>query len=396
MPFYHVRIEARLGQSHDEVRLDLTADRLEQQFLEPYRKGRPITTGGKSLSADDIERIRITRTDRDSSNLRPTVEQELRNSPIVTTIPVEWYIADKGQDVTDEFITGPSGYEVEESNTTARQPRSTTSMRVFISHSDNDVEVAILLIELLQKALNLRSDNIRCTSVDGYRMPGGVSIDGMLRAEVHDAELLIGLITPDSLRSAYVSFELGARWGADKPMIPLLASGASPEDLEGPLSGINALDSRVDGQVYQLLEDVAKYLKLNLDKTSSYVAAVNELVQLSSKLTAAIEQQSINPVYPQLSEDAKELLVAATKRSAREILKAAASGGLTIQANGKSFTERGNARSEARWEQALEDLLDYGLVTDPRGKGQVFEVTHKGFQVADGLEDFGVTRSAGC
>ena len=67
------------------------------------------------------------------------------------------------------------------------------------------------------------------------------------------------------------------------------------------------------------------------------------------------------------------------------ILKAAASGGLTIQANGKSFTERGNARSEARWEQALQDLLDNGLVKDPKGKGQVFEVTHKGFEVADGL-----------
>ena len=110
-------------------------------------------------------------------------------------------------------------------------------------------------------------------------------------------------------------FELGARWGADKPMIPLLASGASPEDLEGPLSGINALDSRVDGQVYQLLEDVAKYLKLNLDKTSSYVAAVNELVKLSSESTAIEEHLSSSTVSPQLSEEAKELLLQAAKNS---------------------------------------------------------------------------------
>ena len=315
---------------------------------------------------DDLYRIRVYETEERIGHLA--------NKP-----------TDKMADVTNEFIIGPPGYELDESNATSQQSRSTTSMRVFISHSDNDVEVAILLIELLQKALNLRSDNIRCTSVDGYRMPGGVSIDGMLRAEVHDAELLIGLITPDSLRSAYVSFELGARWGADKPMIPLLASGASPEDLEGPLSGINALDSRVDGQVYQLLEDVAKYLKLNLDKTSSYVAAVNELVKLSSESTAIEEHLSSSTVSPQLSEEAKELLLQAAKNTAGAIVRVRSAGGLVIQAGGKSFVESGDKRSEARWNGALEELLNYGLVNDPTGKGQLFDVTREGFEVADEL-----------
>ena len=161
-------------------------------------------------------------------------------------------------------------------------------MRIFISHSSNDVEIAGLLIELLQKALNLRSDDIRCTSVDGYRMQAGASIDDRLRAEVHDAELLIGLITPNSLGSAYVIFELGARWGVEKPMIPLLASGVTPEQLGGPLAGINALNSRDNGQVYQLLEDAAKYLQISLDKASSYAAEVSELVKLSSESTAII------------------------------------------------------------------------------------------------------------
>ncbi len=128
-------------------------------------------------------------------------------------------------------------------------------------------------------------------------------------------------------------------------------------------------------------------MDISLDRPSSYAAAVNELVQVSSESTAIEEQPSSNPAYPQLSEDAKELLVAATKSPTREILKAAAFGGLTIQANGKSFTERGNARSEAKWEQALQDLLDHGLVKDPKGKGEVFEVTSKGFDVADDLGD---------
>ena len=390
MAYHHVRVTQKSDRSHDEVKLDLTREELEERFLSPYRKGLPIVMGGKSILKDDIERIRISKTDQDSNHVSKIVEEERRRRIANGILDIGGpsnpeRIASKGEDVTDEFITGPPGYQANESNNPEQHARPTTSMRVFISHSSKDFEIAKPLIDLLQKALHLRSDDIRCTSVDGYGMPGGVTNDERLRAEVHDAQLLIGLITPNSLGSAYVFFELGARWGAEKPMIPLLASGITPKRLEGPLAGINALDSRDEGQVHQLLEDVAKYLNLDLDKTSSYVAAVNELVQLSSKSTAVIEQQSINPVYSQLSEDAKQLLLEATKSSAREILKAAAFGGLTIQANGKSFTERGNARSEARWEQALQDLLDHGLAKDPNGKGQVFEVTHKGFEVADGL-----------
>ena len=392
MTYYHVRITTESDPSEVEVEHDLNLEGLTKRFIDPYRRGIDIVISGRTIAPRNLRRMQINKTETDSTSINADLLAGLRARNRIMGVDHRGrldskILAEQGQDVTDEFITGPSGYEVEESNTTARQPRSTTSMKIFISHSSKDIEIAKVLIELLSKALHLTSDEIRCTSVDGYRMQAGASIDERLRAEVHDAELLVGLITPNSLGSAYVIFELGARWGAEKPTIPLLASGATPEHLEGPLAGINALDSRDDGQVYQILEDAADYLHITLDRPSSYAAEVNELVKLSSESTAIEEQLSSNPAYPQLSEEAKELLVAATKSSTREILKAASFGGLTIQANGKSFTERGNARSEANWEQALEDLLDYGLVSDPKGKGQVFEVTHKGFQVADSLED---------
>jgi hypothetical protein len=76
-------------------------------------------------------------------------------------------------------------------------------MRIFISHSSRDVKIAGILIDLLRFALNLRSEDLRCTSVEGYRLPGGASVDAVLRREVHDAQLFIGLITQDSINSAY-------------------------------------------------------------------------------------------------------------------------------------------------------------------------------------------------
>ena len=216
-------------------------------------------------------------------------------------------------------------------------------------------------------------------------MQGGVSIDERLRGEVHDAELLIGLITPDSLQSAYVMFELGARWGANKPMIPLLSSGATPALLGGPLAGIHSLDASEAGQVHQLLEDAASHLQLTLDRTSSYTAEVTQLVQATSQSPSVPRSRPATDIAQQLSIDAQTLLLEASLDEHRIVLLVRTMGGTAIQTNRTGFTEMGNARSEARWEQALEELHRHGHVKDRVGKGEAYEVTHLGYQTADAL-----------
>ena len=390
MPYYHVRITAVSDPSEVEIEHDLDLEGLTQRFIDPYKKGVAILISGRTIAPQDLKRMQINKTEKDSTSINADLLEGLRARNTIMPVDLRGrlgskLLAEQGQDVTAEFVAGPPGYGVEEINTTVQQSRSTTSMRVFISHSNNDVEVAKLLIELIGKALHLRSDEVRCTSVDGYRMQAGAPIDERLRAEVHDAELLIGLITPNSLGSAYVFFELGARWGAGKHMIPLLASGVTPEQLEGPLADINALDSRDDGQVYQLLEDAAKYLQISLDRASSYAVEVNKLVQVSSEATAVEKRLPTISEHPQLSEEARTLLTEAVKSSTRAIMKANTAGGLIIQANGKNLCERGNPRSEAIWEEALKDLIIKGLVEDQKGKGEVFVVTREGFQAANDI-----------
>ena len=100
---------------------------------------------------------------------------------------------------------------------------------------------------------------------------------------------------------------------------------------------------------------------------------------------AVVEQQSsiANPI--QLSEEARELIVEATKDASGIICKTQTFSGLNVETNGRTFVKIGSIRSVARCEQAIQDLLDHGLIKDPKGKGEVFEVTHKGFEIADGL-----------
>ena len=381
MAFFHVRI-ARKSNYPDEVRLDLTREQLNQKVVDPYNQGRPITVGGETLSLGDIKRITVNQTKSVSTAYRTAASIDHQLSPFNS---FEWHVAAQGVDVTDEYITGPPGYGVEASSTVKQGSKSPMTMRVFISHSSNDVEVAKALIDLLRKALNLKSDEIRCTSVAGYGMPGGASVDETLKSEVHDAELLIGIITPASMMSAYVMFELGARWGAGKPMIPLLASGATPKHLEGPLAGINALDSSKDSQVYRLVEDSAGYLHVKLDRASSYATAVEELAKRSAKVTAPVEELSTASHSVHLSQEAKELLVEATDGREGIILMVGTMAGILFQANGKDFGDVGSRRSEAKWEQAIRDLLNLELIEDPTGKNEVFKVTKTGFEVADDL-----------
>ena len=343
------------------------------------------------MAADDIERIQLNKSEEDSSILNSALLQKQRHQNVLVAVDHQGklpprLLADLGEDVTAEFISGPPGTAQEQGDTVRRHATSNGSIKVFISHSSSDVEIARGLIDLLQKALHLTSIEIRCTSVDGFRIPAGASIDDTLRTEVHDSVVLIGLVTPHALASAYVIFELGARWGASRLMIPLLASGVTAEHLEEPLSGKFALDASQEGQVLQLVEDVAGYLNVEADKASSYTGAAKELVRLSQESATAVVQVSTEAVGSELSNKAKELLIAASAGDGSPIARLRMGNRLKVAIDDSYYCNTRSAREAAVWEQALDELVDQELIEDLKGEGQVFYLTIKGFEVADILE----------
>jgi len=110
--YYHVRITTKSNRWGDEIKLDLSKEQLTERFLIPYENGTVITANGKSIEPKDIGRIKINRTDVDSSRLLPQIRAERSSSGCtVPGISNEWYVTDKGVDMTDEFILGPPGYK---------------------------------------------------------------------------------------------------------------------------------------------------------------------------------------------------------------------------------------------------------------------------------------------
>lgn len=154
-------------------------------------------------------------------------------------------------------------------------------IRVFVSHSSQDTEIAATLVSLLRAALSLPADQIRCTSLDGYRLPAGATVDERLKAEVHDADAFIGLISRSSLSSAYVLFELGARWGASRHLAPLLVAGLEPSFLAPPLSGLNALTAENEAQVFQLISEIGDTLEVSSGHPGTYSTEVRSVVEAS-------------------------------------------------------------------------------------------------------------------
>jgi hypothetical protein len=161
----------------------------------------------------------------------------------------------------------------------APAPRPSKGRAIFISHAAKDRVLAGALAELFKSALTLQAHEILCTSVDGYRLPGGSNTDETLRREVLGARTLVGLITPASGRSAYVQAELGGRWVTDRHMIPVTARGVRPGDVRGPAGGLNALDLRSRATVHQLVGDVGTVLGKQSEPAHVFQEKVEEVVR---------------------------------------------------------------------------------------------------------------------
>ena len=83
-----------------------------------------------------------------------------------------------------------------------------------------------------------------------------------------------------------------------------------------------------------------------------------------------------------LSKEAKLLLKEAASDPAGIVMFAHYGSGVELQTNDKNLITDQSRSAVAVWESALQELLDVGLLVQRGQKGEVFEVTKKGYDVA--------------
>jgi hypothetical protein len=138
--------------------------------------------------------------------------------------------------------------------------RRAAPIRLFISHSHQDADIASRLVDVVRAGLEVPNGSLRCTAVPGYGLDLGRMAPETLRRELAAAGCVIALLTPNSRTSEWVLFELGATWAHTTSLIPLFAGAAPDVHTPGPLRGATggqlADPATLDKLIGQLARDL--------------------------------------------------------------------------------------------------------------------------------------------
>ncbi len=390
--FYHVRVKH--WQSNGYA-LNVSKDFVEERILKPYQQGTPITLNAREIDVHGASRVQILATQekvaggQDSAHLFDDGE-----------IPAE-------NDVTNDFIVGPPGgsHEDPEELSEAQVPSSDTR-DVFVVHGRNEQGRDALFAFLRSIGLHPLewSELVQAT---GKPTP---YVGEVLDAAFSQAHAVIVLFTPDDearlnaqlwnenepdyetefrgQARPNVLFEAGMAMGRNNERTVLVELGRLRRFSD--IEGLHVV--RLDGSTEQL-QELARRLETagcpvnwdGIDEQSvgDFEAAIESVVRVQSESTDALELKKSEDTH--LSEEAKQLLAEATKDEIRFVVKSGPTIDLLIQTNGRVFGESGDVESQAKWEQALTDLIDRGLVRYTNGLDKRFEITQKGIEIAAAL-----------
>jgi len=213
--------------------------------------------------------------------------------------------AEKAGKVLEPFAENPKLREIFTEIMADRVPKLVTPMRfspsasnflertlVFISHASKDAPLARKLVTLLCAALGCKKSDVRCTSVSGSRLPVGADTSNHLANDIIGSPVFIGLLTEDSVQSAYVLFELGASWIMDYSKdghrtFPVLGGDVSYDILPGPFKTLHAIRTNNRSDIQQMINEIGTVLELPLLAPNYYEDELDELVKYRPPICTA-------------------------------------------------------------------------------------------------------------
>ena len=235
--------------------------------------------------------------------------------------------------------------------------------------SDIDIDKGKPWFSALQDALSQVTSCIICVTEENVRSPWIYYETGAIAAKQNSV-----LVCPYLLG-------IGVSMIADGPLAQYQCTQAAKEDTLALIKSLNKRlptppdENLVAGNFETRWPEFERELGRILNMA---VATPADFVETDADLLAGYK----------LSADARTLLVTAASGDGM-VIYTRTSGGYNTQAGGRVLNEPHNPRSEAVWEQATKDLAAFGLLT-PRGyKGEVYQVSAKGYEIADILKKRG-------
>ena len=145
----------------------------------------------------------------------------------------------------------------------------------------------------------------------------------------------------------------------------------------------NSCQNRGLYEIYDTLSEFRDkfYRQLQLKINEDEYFSIPETIQNSTPIL----ESSRLPI-PALSDKAGILLKEASQDKDGIIMFLRDSGGTDLQTNGKNLIADKSPRTTAAWKAALNELIENELAVERGYKGEIFELTGKGYQVADTIE----------
>ncbi len=151
-------------------------------------------------------------------------------------------------------------------------------MKIFISHSSNDVQIYESLFRLLVRNKH--------SVWDPERMKGGTGLSKQLSSATRECDICIFIVTDDSIKSSWCAAELGAFWGSGKNIIPYcldneVASDQLPPHLQ------ELLWVSTDEKLIESVNGICN------EKQNYHLSVVNRDIEIDDLITKVIEKGNI-------------------------------------------------------------------------------------------------------
>ncbi len=192
-------------------------------------------------------------------------------------------------------------------------------------------------------------------------------------------------VTKENVHSPWIYYETGAiaTKKEDVLVCPYLIGIDTSMIADGPLAQFQCAEATKEDTLL-LIKSLNKAISTPQDE----VSLIGNYESIWSEFEQELARILESDVAAKLSAEARKLLVTAAF-SDGQVIYCRSSSGCNTQAGGQILNEPHNPRSEATWKQAIKDLVDYDLLEQLGSKGEVFEVTAKGYEVADVLQKRG-------
>lgn len=276
--------------------------------------------------------------------------------------------------------------------------------KLFISHSSKDKKYMEALVEMLED-IGMPDGSFVCTSVSGHGIPGGAKIFDWLRDQFLTCDLRVMFaLSHNYYRSAASLNEMGAAWVTKATDTLLLLPGFSFNDVEGCVDprevGISfeVDDTELKHRLNELKDTLISEHKLPMVTPARWERHRNKFISAVWEIAAAAEEKTPDepdayiPTIGQydvgnIPVEPAFLLVYAAAGSGQILRIQVLGAPPQVSAGGKQFMADLSHRESARWQEALDMLINWEWVKPVGHKGEIYEVTGTGYKKADWLKD---------